>query len=59
MCAGRVRLHSTRSIRSDVTPEPIQLVSACPTIGCADERVHFSVNSDPDGLFSRHRGSDA
>ncbi len=36
-----------------VSTEPILLVSACPAIGCADERVRFAAAPDPDGLFSR------
>src|SRR5712692_6012055 len=36
-------------------PEPILLVSACPTIGCADERVRFCVTFDPDEFVSRDR----
>src|SRR6266446_1266973 len=38
---GRLRLHSARSTHSDMTAEPILLVSACPAIGCADARVGF------------------
>ena len=53
--AEKVRLRLIRSIRSGVIPEPILLVSPRPGIGCADERVHFCVIFDPDGLFSRHR----
>jgi hypothetical protein len=52
----RLRLHATRSTCSGLTPEPIQLVSACPTMGYADERVHLSVNSDPNGLSTGGRG---
>src|SRR5258707_7997285 len=55
----KVRLHLNRSTRSGVIPEPILFVSARPGTGCADERVHFCVAFEPDGLFSRHRGSEA
>ena len=51
--AEKVRLHLTRSTRSGVIPEPILFVSARPGTGCADERVHFCVTFEPDGLFSR------
>src|SRR5437867_5114171 len=54
--AGKLRLRSTRSIPGGVTPEPILLVSVCPTVGCPDERVRFRVTFDPDGFFSRDRG---
>ncbi len=50
---GRLRLLSACSTLGDVTPEPIQLVSACPTVGCADARVRFCVTVNPDGLLSR------
>src|SRR4030095_9742275 len=42
-----------RSTPAGVTSEPILLVSSRPAIGCADERIPFSITLDPDGLFSR------
>ena len=55
--AESVRLHSTRSIPSGATPEPILLGLARPAMGCADERVRFCVTLDLDGLFSRDNGA--
>src|SRR2546425_10457820 len=48
---------SIRSIPGGATLEPILLVSACPAIGCADERVCFCAPLDPDGRSRRDRSS--
>src|SRR5258706_11881246 len=49
----RVHVVSVRTVSTAATTDPIRLLSACPTIGCSDERVRFRVNSGSDGLFSR------
>src|SRR6266853_2157945 len=57
ICRGRLRLLSPRPTPGGATPESILFVSACPAMGCDQERVHLYVSLDPDGLFSRDRRS--